>query len=109
MEKKRQEERERERESETQGLKMIRESMKDVELRVVMLAAQRDWKRKTERKNKEIKDKTMNEYRASERARARAAFMVMFLGSLVFCASAVGGLIIVGQMLKEYGSCTLLS
>jgi hypothetical protein len=41
--------------------------------------------------------------------REKAAIMFVFLISLVFCAGAIGGFIVVGQMLKDYGSCILLS
>jgi hypothetical protein len=47
--------------------------------------------------------------RERERESKRVAFMFMFLISLVFCAGAIGGFIVVGQMLKDYGSCILLS
>lgn len=43
------------------------------------------------------------------KAKIRAGFVFAFLGSLVFGASAVGGFIVVGQMLRDYGSCTVLS
>jgi hypothetical protein len=43
----------------------------------------------------------------AEEDRAKAA--VVFLGSLVFCAGAIGGFVVVGQMLTDYGSCVSLS
>ncbi|PMD51483.1 uncharacterized protein K444DRAFT_620586 [Hyaloscypha bicolor E] len=43
----------------------------------------------------------------AEEDRAKAA--VVFLISLMFCAGAIGGFVVVGQMLKDYGSCLLLS
>lgn len=43
----------------------------------------------------------------AEEDRAKAG--VVFLGSLGFCAGAIGGFVVVGQMLTDYGSCVLLS
>jgi len=37
----------------------------------------------------------------TKRTKAKAAFMFIFLSSLVFSAGAIGGFIIVGQMLKD--------
>ena len=39
----------------------------------------------------------------------RAKALIVFLVSLMFCAGAISGFVVVGQMLKEYGSCILLS
>jgi hypothetical protein len=66
------------------------------------------WQRKKDREMNEISERTMNEFLASKRARDRAIFMFMFLSSLVFGAGAIGGFIIVGQMLEDYGSCIIL-
>jgi hypothetical protein len=44
-----------------------------------------------------------------EREREREKFIFIFLSSLVFCAGAIGGFVIVGQMLKDYGSCISFS
>jgi len=65
-----------------------------------------------EREGKERYGKNKRERereREREMERKRAAFMFMFLSSLVFCAGAIGWFIVVGQMLKDYGSCILLS
>jgi hypothetical protein len=43
----------------------------------------------------------------AEEETAKAA--VIFLGALVFCAGAIGGFVVVGQMLTDYGSCVLFS
>jgi hypothetical protein len=80
----------------------------------------RDWA-KTE--HKRHLDRAMASYRRASSANkaavvgagrvrdawVRAGFVSVFLGSLLFGASSVGGFVIVGQMLKDYGSCTLLS
>lgn len=44
-----------------------------------------------------------------DRDKARVKVLLMFLGSLVFCAGAIGGFVVVGQMLRAYGSCISLS
>ena len=57
----------------------------------------------------------LSEERARVSTKARPIFWVklrarvLFLCSLVFCAGVIGGFVAVGQMLKEYGSCTLNS
>ncbi len=64
-------------------------------------------------KEKEVRERTEKEKgereENRERASARFRFMFMFLSSLLFCGGAIGGLVIVGQMLKDYGSCILIS
>jgi hypothetical protein len=62
-----------------------------------------------EREREERRRETKERERKRERERQRVAFMFMFLISLVFCGGAIGGFIVVGQMLKDYGSCILLS
>jgi len=50
--------------------------------------------------------------RAEELAKAegdRAKAAAVFLISLIFCAGAIGGFVVVGQMLTDYGSCVVLS
>ncbi|KAN0104359.1 hypothetical protein V8E51_010104 [Hyaloscypha variabilis] len=50
--------------------------------------------------------------RAEELAKAeedRAKVAVLFLISLIFCAGAIGGFVVVGQMLSDCGSCVVLS
>jgi hypothetical protein len=55
----------------------------------------------------EIESKAKRYKAKVEEDRAKAA--VVFLGSLVFCAGAISGFVVVGQMLTDYGSCILLS
>jgi hypothetical protein len=62
-----------------------------------------------ERKREEMKRKTELMNWKRERESKRVAFMLRFLSSLVFGAGAIGGFIVVGQMLEDYGSCILLS
>lgn len=45
----------------------------------------------------------------NRRTRDRGMLLVLFLSSLVFCTGAIGGFVVVGQMLKDYGSCVLIS
>jgi Flp pilus assembly protein TadB len=61
-----------------------------------------------DRKREEVTEGIVNGYRTGKMARARAVFMFVFLSSLVFCTGAIGGFIIVGQMLKDYGSCIFI-
>ncbi|KAE8447550.1 hypothetical protein EG329_010680 [Mollisiaceae sp. DMI_Dod_QoI] len=68
--------------------------------------------------NLELKAKEQSEASRNEAARAfdlaqaekdRAKAALVFLGSLVFCAGAIGGFVVVGQMLTNYGSCVTIS
>jgi hypothetical protein len=55
----------------------------------------------------ELKEWAYNWKRDKEKEKPK--FMLTFLCSLVFCTGAVGGFIIVGKMLKDYGSRISLS
>jgi hypothetical protein len=45
----------------------------------------------------------------NRRTRAKGIFMLVFLSSLGFCVGAIGGSIIVKQILKDYNTCVLIS